>query len=109
MPRISNPLSGLTSTVTESSATDYMSPRTSTSGSTNTVTVISNLGEPTITTTTFNSTEDSTPHAEWRKTTSMAPHNYNTSGSMMRQKVEQGLPKPGFNFICTCWHGRRPN
>ena len=86
-----------------------MSPKTSTSGSTNTVTDNSNLGEPTPTTTTFNPTEGSTPHAEWRKTTSVAPQNYNTSGSMMRKRVEQGLPNQALTLICTCWHGRRPN
>ena len=79
MPKISDPVSGSTSTVTASSATEHMSPKTSTSGLTNTVTVSSNLGEPTPTTSAFNPTEGSTPHAEWRKT------------------------------ICTCWHGRRPN
>ena len=30
--------------------------------------------------------------AEWRETTRMAAENYNTSGSMMRQRVEQSLP-----------------
>ena len=109
MPKISNPVSGSTSTVTASSAAEYMSPKTSTSGLTNTVTVSSNLGEPTTTTTTCNPTEGSTPHVEWRKTTRMAAENYNTSGSMNEKKSWAGPTKPGFNFICTCWHGRRPN
>ena len=39
MPRISSPVSGSTSTVTASSATEFMSPKTSTSCSINTVTV----------------------------------------------------------------------
>ena len=54
MPRISNPVSGSTSTVTISSSTEYMSPNTSNSGSTNTVTVSSTLGEETPTSTTSN-------------------------------------------------------
>ena len=93
MPRISNPISGSTSTVTASSAAEHMSPKISTSGSTNTGTVSSNLGEPTPTTTTFNPTEGSSPHVELKKTTSVAPQNYNTSGSVMRKRVDQGLPK----------------
>ena len=109
MPGISNPVSGSTSTVTANNAAEHMSPKTSTSGLTNTVTVSSNLGEPTTTTTTCSPTEGSTPHAEWRKTTRMAAENYNTSDPMMRKRVEQGLPNQAFNFICTCWHGGRPN
>ena len=92
MPRISNPVSGSTSTVTVNSFTEFMSPNTSTSGTTNTVTVSSTLGEETPTSTTSNPPEGSTPHAEWRKTTRMATENYNTSGSMMKNKVEQCLP-----------------
>ena len=73
---------------------NYATPYTSTSpsGSTHTVTVGSNMSEPTTTTTTSKSTEGSTPHAEWRKTTGIASQNCNTSGSMMRKGVEQGLP-----------------
>ena len=64
MPKISNPVSGSTSIGTANSAAEHMSPKTSTSGLTNTVTVSSNLDEPTTTTTTSNPTEGSTPHAE---------------------------------------------
>ena len=92
MPRISNPVSGSTSTVTVNSFTEYMAPNTSPSGSTNTVTVSSTLGEETPTSTTSNPTEGSTPHAEWRKTTRMTIENCNTSGSMMKNKDEQSLP-----------------
>ena len=100
MPRISNPVSGSTSTVTASCATEYMSPKTSTSGSINTVTVSSNLGEPTPTTTTSNPTEDSTPHAEWKKTTGIrTSESYNTSGSMMRKRVEQSLPNQALTLF----------
>ena len=99
MPRISNPVSGSTSTVTVSSTTEHMSHKTSTSGSANTVTVSSNLGEATPTSTTSNPTEGSTPHAEWRKTNSMAPQNYNTVGSKMRNGVEQGLPNQATTFV----------
>ena len=93
IPKISNPVSVSTSTVTASSAAEHMSPKTTTSGLTNIVTVSSNLGEPTTTTTSLNSSEGSTPHAEWRKTTRMTTENYNTPGSMMRNRVEQSLPK----------------
>ena len=47
MPKISNPVSRSTTTVTVNSSTGYMSPNISTSGSTNTVTVSSTLGEET--------------------------------------------------------------
>ena len=76
--------------MTVSSATEYMSPKTSTSGSTNTVTISSNLGEVTPTSTTPNPTESSIPYAEWRKTTRIATENYNTS--MMRNRCKQSLP-----------------
>ena len=99
MPKISNPVSGSTSTVTASSAAEHMSPKISTSGLTNTVTVSSNLGEPTTTTTTSNPTEGSTPHAEWRKTTRMATENYNTSGRIMRKRVEQSLPNQAITLF----------
>ena len=99
MSRISNSVSGSTSTVTANSATEYMSPKTTTSGSTNTVTVSSYLGEPTPTTTKSNPTEGSTPHVELRKTTSMAPQNYNTSFSMMRKRVEQSLPNQALTLF----------
>ena len=69
-----------------------MSPNTSTSGSTNTVTVSSTLGEETPTSTTSNPTKGSTPHAEWRRTNRRAAENNNTSGSMMKNKDEQNLP-----------------
>ena len=76
-----------------------MPPKSLTSGSTNTVTVSSTLGDPTPTPTTSNPTEDSTPHAEWRETTNMAPQNYNTSGSMMRKRVERGLPNQALTLF----------
>ena len=97
MPRISNPVSGLTSTVTASSTAEHMSPKTSILGLTNSV-VSSKLGELT-TTTTSNPTEGYTPHAEWKKTTGMASQNYNTSGSMMRKRVEQGLPNQALTLF----------
>ena len=109
MPKVSNPVSGSTSTVTVNSFTEYMSPNTSTSGATSTVIVSSTLGEETPTSTTSNPTKGSTPHAEWRKTTRMAAENYNTSGSMMKNKDEQSLPKQCKNIVCSCWHGRRPS
>ena len=66
---------------------------TSTSGSTNTVTVSSNSGEPATPTIISN------PHAEWKKTTSIRPENYNTSGSMMRKRVKQGLPNQALTLF----------
>ena len=59
---------------------------TSTSGSTNTVTVSSNSGDPATPNIISNH------HAEWKKTTSIRSENYNTSGSVMKKRVEQGLP-----------------
>ena len=97
VPKLSNPVSGSTSTVTASSAAEHMSPETSTSGLTNTVT--SNLGESTPTTITPNPTEGSTPYAKWRKTTRMATENSNTSGSMKRNRVEQGLPNQALTLF----------
>ena len=71
----------------------YSMPRISNpgSGSTTTVTVSSTLGEETPSTTTSNPTEDSTSHAECRRTNRRATVN-KTSGSMMKNKVEQSLP-----------------
>ena len=68
----------------------YSMPRISNpgSGSTTTVTVSSTLGEETPTS---NPTEDSTSHAECRRTNRRATVN-KTSGSMMKNKVEQSLP-----------------
>ena len=54
------------------------------SGSTYTMTVSSNPGEVTTTTTTANTADSSTPHSEWK--------NYNTSGKTMRRRIEQDLP-----------------
>ena len=99
MPKISNPVSGLISTVTVNSSTEYMSPNTSPSGSTNTVAVSSTLGEETPTSATSNPTEGSTPHAEWRRTNRRAAKNNNTSGSMMENKDEQSLPKQAKTFF----------
>ena len=59
--------------------------------STNTVTVSSTLGEETPSTTTSNPAEDSTSHAECRRTNRRATVN-KTSGSMMKNEVEQSLP-----------------
>ena len=59
--------------------------------STTTVTVSSTLGEETPSTTTSNPTEGSTSHAECRRTNRRATVN-KTSGSMMKNKVEQSLP-----------------
>ena len=59
--------------------------------STNTVTVSSTLGEETPSTTTSNPTEGSTSHAECRRTNRRATVN-KTSGSMMKNEVEQSLP-----------------
>ena len=92
MPKISNPVSESTSTVTVNSFTEYMSPNTLTSGSINAVTVSSTLGEETPTTITSNSTEGSTSHAELRRTNRGAAENNNTSGSVMKNKDEQNLP-----------------
>ena len=68
----------------------YSMPRISNpgSGTTTTVTVSSTLGEETPTS---NPTEDSTSHAECRRTNRRATVN-KTSGSMMKNKVEQSLP-----------------
>ena len=88
MPRISNPGSRSTTTVTVNSSIGCMSPNTSTSDTTNTVTVSSTLGEETPTS---NPTEGSTSHDECRRTSSRATVN-KTSGSMMKNKVEQSLP-----------------
>ena len=76
-------------------------PHTSTSpsGSTYTITVSSNPGETTTTTTTANTAEGSTPHAEWKKTTSVVSENYNTSGRIMRKRVEQGLPNQAITLF----------
>ena len=74
------------------SAAECVSPNTSASGSTNTVSVSSTLGEETPTSTPPTPPEGSTPHAEWRKTNSVAPQTYKTSGSMIKNKVEQSLP-----------------
>ena len=68
---------------------------TTTSGSTYTMTVSSNPGETTTTTTTANTAEGSTPHAEWKKTTT---ENYNTSGKIMRMKSRARPTKPGNNI-----------
>ena len=57
------------------------------------------MGEETPTSTTSNPTEGSTPHAEWRKTTRVATENYNTSGIMMKNKVEQGLPNQAMSLF----------
>ena len=59
--------------------------------STDTVTVSSTLGEETPSTTTSNPTEGSTSHAECRRTNRRATVN-KTSGSMMKNEVEQSLP-----------------
>ena len=99
MCRISNPISGLTSTVTASSAAEHMSPQTSTSGLTNTVTVRSNLGEPTLPTTTSNPTQGFSSHVELREITSVVPQNYNTLGSMMRKRVDQGQPSQALTLF----------
>ena len=64
---------------------------TSNSGSTYTITVSSNPGETTTVTTTANTAEGSTPHAEWMKTPSVVSENYNTSGRIIKKRVEQGL------------------
>ena len=88
MLRISNPVSGSTSTVTVNSAIQCMSSNTSSSNSTNAVIVNSTLGEVTPTS---NPTEGSTPYAEWGNTTRRATEN-KTSDFMMKNKVEQGLP-----------------
>ena len=88
MPRISNPGSGSTTTVTVNSSIGCMSPNTSTSDTPNTITVSSTLGEETPTS---NPTEDSATHAECRRTNRRATV-YKTSGSMMKNKVEQSLP-----------------
>ena len=56
------------------------------------MTVSSNPGETTTTTTTANTAEDSTPHAELKKSTNVVSENYNTSGKIKRKRVEQGLP-----------------
>ena len=61
---------------------------TKTSGSTYTMTVSSNPGETTTTTTAANG---STPHAEWK--------NYNTSGKIMRRRIEQGLPNQAITLF----------
>ena len=59
--------------------------------STDTVTVSSTLGEETPSTTTSNPTEGSTSHAECSRTNRRATVN-KTSGSMMKNEVEQSLP-----------------
>ena len=64
MPKISNPVSRSTTTLTVNSSTGYMSPNISTSGSTYTVTVSSTLDEETPTSTITNLPEGSTPHTE---------------------------------------------
>ena len=74
----------------DSYATPHIS--TSPSSSTYTVTVSLKPGEATTTTTVTNPTGGSTPHAEMKKTTGMKPESYNTSGSVMKKRVEQGLP-----------------
>ena len=63
------------------------------------MTVSSNPGETTTTTTTANTAEGSTPHAEWKKTTRVVSENYNTSGTMMKKRVEQGLPNQALTLF----------
>ena len=70
----------------------YSMSKISNSGSTDTVTVSSTLGEETPTSITSNPTKGSTSHAEWRRTNRRAAENNNTSGSMMKNKDEQSLP-----------------
>ena len=48
------------------------------------MTVSSNLGKATTTSTTANTADSSTPHPEWK--------NYNTLGKTMRRRIAQGLP-----------------
>ena len=64
---------------------------TTTSGLTYTMTVRSNPGEATTTTTTANTADSSTPHPEWK--------NYNPSGKTMRKRIEQGLPNQAITLF----------
>ena len=69
------------------------------SGSTYTITVSSNPSETTTTTTTANTAEGSTPYAEWKKATSVVSENYNTSGRIIKKRVEQGLPNQALTLF----------
>ena len=62
------------------------------------MTVSSNPGEATTTTTTANTAVSSTTHPQWK--------NYNTSGKTMRRRIEHRPTKSGNNIVCTDWHGR---
>lgn len=56
------------------------------------LTVSSNAGETSTSTTAVKPAEYNNPHAEWKKTTSVIKEDYNTSGGMVKKRVEQDLP-----------------
>ena len=39
------------------------------------------------------------PHVEWKKTTKVVKEDYNTSGGMMKKRVEQGLPNQALTLF----------
>ena len=61
------------------------------SGSTYTMTISSNPGEFTTTTTTAKTADSYSLHPEWK--------NYNSSGKTMRRRIEQGLPNQAITLF----------